>query len=254
MIVSIGRVLKTSLATSVRYLHQNSTVSLLICKPVSATWCGQRSYSMTVPDPEFPTLMNPHQVQRKLDESKNVRVLDCSWHFPSSGRDPLKEYQVKHIAGAQFFDIGECADKSSHLSHMLPIPRVFEDYVGERGINNDTHVIVYDTSEMGMFSCQRVWWTFRVFGHEMVSILNGGLVKWEEESHPLTDVVPSYPREEFVARLRPGLIKCFEDVEANLAEQEFVVVDARSPGRFEGREPEPREGKPVSLQVRQYNK
>ena len=47
------------------------------------------------------------------------------------------------------------------------------------GITNDSHVIAYDNQEdFGVFSSPRVWWTFRCFGHEAISVLNGGLRGW----------------------------------------------------------------------------
>ncbi|XP_014668637.1 PREDICTED: 3-mercaptopyruvate sulfurtransferase-like [Priapulus caudatus] len=241
MLVALVQSAKSTLSAGIRSLHFG-------CNPqfVRHVAGGTRAYSsnraMSVPDPTFPTLMTPYGVQRKIEKSRSVRVLDCSWHFPSSARDANKEYLVGHIPTSLFFDVNECADRSSGLPHMLPTARVFEDYVGERGIHNETHVIVYDTSEMGMFSCQRVWWTFRVFGHEKVSILDGGFQKWKDEGFPETDEVESPPLEEFVARYKPNLVRDFEDVETNLKDQAAVVMDARPPGRFEGREPEPREG------------
>lgn len=65
---------------------------------------------------------------------------------------------------------------------MLPTKTQFEQYVGRLGINNKTHVVVYDNNEkFGIFSAQRVWWTFRVFGHDesLISVVQGGMPKWK---------------------------------------------------------------------------
>lgn len=50
------------------------------------------------------------------------------------------------------------------------------------GVSNKDHVVVYDSK--GIFSSCRVYWTFKVFGHEKVSILSGGLPDWIAEGHP----------------------------------------------------------------------
>ena len=60
---------------------------------------------------------------------------------------------------------------------MLPTTRTHT----QLGISNDSRVVVYDNNEMfGMFSAARVWWVFHAMGHQMVSILDGGLPKWKE--------------------------------------------------------------------------
>ena len=55
-------------------------------------------------------------------------------------------------------------------------------YMKMLGIGSDHHVIVYDN--MKMMTAPRVWWTLRVFGHERVSLLNGGQNKWSAEDRP----------------------------------------------------------------------
>ncbi len=57
--------------------------------------------------------------------------------------------------------------------------------VGALGISNDSHVVVYDRSDSGIFSSPRVWWTFRYFGHDNVSVLNGGWQHWLKEGFPV---------------------------------------------------------------------
>ncbi|AWP05218.1 Sulfurtransferase [Scophthalmus maximus] len=94
-----------------------------------------------------------------------VRVLDTSWYLPKLRRNAKSEFQKRHIAGASFFDIDRCCDRTSPLDHMLPSEEAFADYAGDLGVGGDTHVVVYDASEFGAFSAPRVWWMFRAFGH-----------------------------------------------------------------------------------------
>ena len=123
--------------------------------------------------------------QQMLNGTKNLRVIDGSWHLPMTKRNAKKEYEEKRIPGAVLFDVDECSDKSSPYPHMLPSPEEFGEYVQKLGIRNDTHVVVYDRNEkFGLFSAPRVWWTFRVFGHDLVSVVDGGLPKWCEEGFP----------------------------------------------------------------------
>ncbi len=186
-------------------------------------------------------------VDKLSNRTGNLTLLDASWHFPFTKRNARSEFYKTHIPYAQFFDIDECSDKSSPYDHMLPSPEQFEEYVGKLGISNSTHVVVYDNNEnLGLFSAQRVWWTFRVFGHNLVSVLDGGFPKWNREQYDTTDEVETitpHQQGKFKARFTPDLVKSFEQIEQNLKEQKFIVMDARSAGRFEGTAPEPRPGK-----------
>lgn len=180
-----------------------------------------------------------------------LRVLDTSWYLPMMKRDGRKEFAQAHIAGASFFDIDECVEPASKFDHTLPSPDIFADYVGNLGVGNNSHVVVYDASDFGSFTCTRVWWMFRFFGHSNVSVLNGGLRNWVREGHPVTAAHARPERARFAAtRNHPSWVKSFEDVTRNIREKEFQVVDVRPHERFLGKEPEPREGKFLLLQNR----
>ncbi|KAM9843739.1 3-mercaptopyruvate sulfurtransferase [Aulostomus maculatus] len=171
----------------------------------------------------------------------NIRVLDSSWYLKKTKRDPKAEFAEKHIPGALFFDIDECSDRSSDLDHMLPTPSDFSRYVGDLGIGNDTHVIVYDTSPFGSYSAPRVWWMFRLFGHSSVSVLDGGMKNWLASSYPLASETFKPEPREFKASMNQSWVKSYEDVLENIRTAQVQVVDARSAGRFRGTEPEPRD-------------
>lgn len=170
-----------------------------------------------------------------------MRILDTSWYLPKLRRSALSEFKEKHIKGAAFFDIQQCCDKTSPLDHMLPSEKLFADYVGNLGIESDTHVVVYDSSSYGAFSAPRVWWMFRVFGHNAVSLLNGGFRNWELEGRPVSDQHVKPTPTEFKASLNRSWIKTYEDILNNLDSKKFQVVDARPAGRFIGLDPEPRD-------------
>lgn len=170
-----------------------------------------------------------------------LRVLDASWYLPKTKRDPRAEFAWTHVPGATFFDIDDCCDKSSALDHMLPTSSHFSRYVGALGIGNDTHVVVYDTSDFGSFGAPRVWWMFRLFGHSRVSVLDGGLRNWLADGHPVTPDHCEPESSEFEATVNQAWVKSYEDVLENTRTQQVQVVDARSAGRFRGTEPEPRD-------------
>ncbi|KAK5856601.1 hypothetical protein PBY51_008185 [Eleginops maclovinus] len=171
-----------------------------------------------------------------------LRILDTSWYLPTMNRDAKKEFAETHIPGASCFDIDECSDKTSKYDHTLPSEQFFADYVGNLGIGNGSHVVVYDASDFGAFSCTRVWWMFRLFGHPQVSVLNGGFRDWVKRGYPTTGTYTRPEGARFTATMNRSWVKSFEDMTENINTQQFQVVDVRPRERFLGLEPEPREG------------
>lgn len=187
------------------------------------------------------SLVDVAWLQRHLGES-GLCIVDASWHLPDSGRDAGSEYLAGHIPGAVFFDIDRVADTDAGLPHMLPGAEHFAREVGRLGIDNRTRVIVYDSA--GLFSAARVWWMFRVFGHERVAILDGGLPAWQRQGLPLEAGPVERPPAEFVAKDGPAGVWTLADVHRNLDTGSAALVDARPPARFAGNAPEPRPGLP----------
>jgi len=170
----------------------------------------------------------------------DIRVVDASWYLPGAGRDPKAEYSQARIPGAVFFDIDDIADLDSGLPHMLPSPEKFASRVRRLGLGDGNRIIVYDGS--GLSSAARVWWMFRVFGHDEVSVLDGGFPKWQAEGKPISDL-PEIGRERhFTARFNAMMVREVDQVKAACESGREQILDARSAGRFNGSEPEPREG------------
>ena len=171
---------------------------------------------------------------------RNVRVVDGSWHMPQLKRDARAEFTQAHIPGAVFFDIDAIADRRTSLPHMLPSAAEFARSVGKLGIGSGDRVIVYDSR--GVISAARVWWTFRVFGHDRVAVLDGGFPRWLAEGRPVASGEAAPRPRRFSARLRRRLVRDLASVRGNLKIRREQVLDARSRGRFTGTEPEPRAG------------
>ena len=170
---------------------------------------------------------------------KNIRVLDSSWHPVATGRDPFAEYIAGHIPGAQFFDLEECRDKESTYDHMLPSPSDFEYYISHLGIRNDMHVILYENNNAGFYSAPRAWYNFRAFGHQSISLLNGGLPRWIAEGQSITKETYTVPKEKYKANFNPDVVISLGQILENLRNEKFQVADARSSARFTGLEDEP---------------
>lgn len=186
------------------------------------------------------TLVSAPQARRWLGNSQTL-FMDATWHMPASGRDAHEEYLQKHLPGAVFFDLDAISDQESPYPHMLPPADDFAACMTRIGLSNDMRVVIYDS--YGMFSAARAWWMLRVFGHENVHVLDGGMPGWEAEGLPL-EKGPGRDLTEakYTAGLRPELLANAQDILEAIRSGTRRVVDARSPGRFAGTEPEPRAG------------
>jgi thiosulfate/3-mercaptopyruvate sulfurtransferase len=172
-------------------------------------------------------------------DAPDLVLIDATWFMPGTPRDAAAEYAERHIPGAERFGIDEVADHSTDLPHMLPEPADFAVHVRRMGVEPTSRVVVYDAQ--GLFSAPRVWWMFRVMGHENVAVLEGGLAKWIAEARPVESGWIQKPHGEFKAHLQPGLVRSFDQVRQALSEGE-QVLDARAADRFTGQAPEPRAG------------
>lgn len=167
----------------------------------------------------------------------NLVVLDASWHLPTAKRDAKAEFTAAHIPGARFFDLDKVSDQNTSLPHMLPKAEDFATAMGALGIGDDTQVVCYDS--VGLFSAARCWWMFKVFGHDKVMVLDGGLKKWQAEGRATEagEPAPAQPAT-FTAKLNTMMVRSLEQVASSTAQ----IADARSGSRFRGEEPEPRRG------------
>lgn len=187
---------------------------------------------------DFPPLVSVDWLKDRTGDP-SVVVLDSTYHLPTMKRDAKAEFAEKHIPGARFFDFdGAIKNQNSDLPHMLPDAAAFAIEVGALGIGNDHHVIAYDT--VGGFSAPRCWWMFKAFGHDRVSVLNGGLRAWEAAGLPVSDEPSHFDQQPFSPHFRPDLVISAADLLRKL--DEVTVIDARSEGRFHGTEKEPRPG------------
>ncbi len=168
----------------------------------------------------------------------DVRIVDASWYLPSESRDARAEYEAEHIPNAIFFDLDDICDNVDGVPHMLPSAAKFASRMRKLGIGDGNRVVVYDGA--GLFSAARAWWMFKTMGHEDVAVLDGGLPKWKAENRPLSDMAPMPRERHYTARRNNLLIRDSNQVLRNIETGREQVFDARSNGRFEGTEPEPR--------------
>ena len=188
----------------------------------------------------LPPLVSAEWLAARLGRP-GLRVLDASWYLPAAARDPAAEFAEAHIPGALFFDLDASSDRGSRLPHMLPEETVFARRMSDLGLADADDLVVYDGSGTNV-SAARAWWTFRVFGHPRVAVLDGGFGAWRREGRPVERGPVALTPGRFSARLDRAAVRDLAAVRASLARGTEQIVDLRPVGRFAGTDPEPRPG------------
>lgn len=140
-------------------------------------------------------------------------------------------YDSGHIPGAISFNW------QTQLQHQvrrdIPTREEFEALLSETGIGNDHTVVLY--GDNNNWFAAYAFWLFTIYGHEKLYLMDGGRKKWLIENRPLTTELPSYPRTQYRAKEPDLSIRAFSaQILPNLHNDEYVLVDVRSPQEFTG--------------------
>src|SRR3989304_998323 len=137
-----------------------------------------------------PPLVSTEWLAVRLNDP-GIRIADvrCYLLNPDQGR---QEYLQGHILGAIYFHIDHDLAMPPYQGpgrHPLPTSEKFAAIASSAGIGRRTHVVAYDSA--GGSVAARLWWLLRYFGHENVSLLDGGITRWVAEGRPLQKEIPS---------------------------------------------------------------
>lgn len=184
------------------------------------------------------TTITPEQASKLVNDS-TVVFLEVSVEIPQLDRNLKNEYQKSHIPTARLFDLDTIANQTSSLPHMMPQRDDFRDQMQDLGINRDDLIICYD--RLGLICSARAWWMFRHFGHNNVTVLAGGLPRWESEGYGTTSRIDEHDKGDFIAA--PPLtaakqVYSLMEMESQAQNNLIKIIDVRSPGRYDGSEEE----------------
>ena len=210
-----------------------------------------KSYLVTPDELSFALTKN---VPTKISTAPRIIPLCASWFLPN---DPQKRtgqqvFRESRIPTARFFDLDAVKDHDSPYPHMLPTAEEFAKAMQELGIRKDDEVVIYDSKELGIFSAPRVGWTFRVFGHSSVHVLNNYRL-WVERDFPTESGEPQPVQNEQLSEypvpsINPEMVVKFAEVKdiakdyGKEGAEGIQILDARPRGRWAGIAPEPRQG------------
>ncbi|MDP9341037.1 MAG: sulfurtransferase [Actinomycetota bacterium] len=165
----------------------------------------------------------------RLDDP-DVVLVDMRWREDGSGH---ARYERGHIPGAVFLDWSiDLVDPDHPVAFMLAPPDRFARVMERRGIGDGSLVVAYaDAHGSGPF---RLWWACRVYGHDNVRVLDGGLRKWIAEGRPLSTESPRPRPVRWTPRFEPGWQAGSADVAGAAGREDVMVLDSRPPEQFRG--------------------
>ena len=166
-------------------------------------------------------LVDAEWVEQHLDDPK-VAVVEVD--------EDTSAYEKNHIRNAIRIDWKR--DLQDAVRRDFVNKEQFEALLSERGIGNDTTVVLYGGNN-NWFAAYAYWY-FKLYGHQDVKLLDGGRKKWELDSRDLVEEVPTRPATTYAAQEQDLDIRAFRDevVEAINVKN---LVDVRSPDEFSGK-------------------
>jgi thiosulfate/3-mercaptopyruvate sulfurtransferase len=163
-------------------------------------------------------------------QDPNIIVLDAT--FPlSEAEDTSATFQASHIPGAWWLDF-RCLSRKPHpVLRQIPSVAQVATTMSALGVHREMHVVIYDQHGLNM-GASRAWWLFHLFGHDRVSVLDGGLTAWLAanlpiESGPAAETLPISRREALLVPRRSTLLRTRRQVAAAQNHDTAAVIDLR---------------------------
>lgn len=146
---------------------------------------------------------------------------------------------LTYIPNSILFDF-EKVFCNTDLPHTMPNEAQFTQEAKKLGIDQDSIIVVYDN--IGIYCAPRVWWMFKSMGHQKMFVLDGGLPQWQAQLLP-TQPQLTTPNKigDFQSRFNRHYFSSADEIMQKQLTN-IRVLDARSSGRFNGTQAEPRKG------------
>jgi thiosulfate/3-mercaptopyruvate sulfurtransferase len=140
-------------------------------------------------------------------------------------------YDTEHLPGAVNFSW--TTQLQDQVQRDIISKQDFETLLSRAGIEQDTHVVLYGDNN-NWFAAYG-FWIFKYYGHEQISLMDGGLKKWKLEGYPMTAEVPLYPPSQYrVDKVQTQYRADRDYVKARLGVSGFELVDVRSVAEYTG--------------------
>jgi len=181
----------------------------------------------------YTTLVSTDILNQQLN-NPNWIIIDCRFSLADTEAG-AKAYRHGHIPNARYAHLDK--DLSSQITdftgrHPLPNFSLLAKKLGDRGITNNSQVVIYD--DAGGAFAGRLWWLLRCMGHDKAAVLNGGIKQWQKQGLPVTTTLPIVKPATFRSYLDDSAWLNAVQVENSTAKKAICLIDARTPERYRG--------------------
>lgn len=142
----------------------------------------------------------------------------------------FKEYSEGHIPGAVHIDLFAFHWIDTTKSGIENFNNQAQNLLSILGVTPEKKIIFYD-SVSGMLAARGVW-MLMYFSHQNVSMLDGGITKWQKESLSIETKLNGFKPSKFSGEINSEILSGFEYIQENL--DNVKILDARSPGEYDG--------------------
>ena len=168
-------------------------------------------------------LVTTDWLSRHLDDPR-VKILEVDY-------DPSGAYELGHIPGAFLIDWKR--DINDQVRRDILSREQFEELLSRVGATPDSTLVLY--GDLRNWFAAFAFWTFTIYGHRDIRLLNGGRRKWIDEGRETTEAVPTATPTEYRAAEPNRALRAFrDDVLKVLGRDDTTLVDVRSPAEFKG--------------------
>ena len=189
-------------------------------------------------------LVSANWLADNLDNPELV-IIDLRNSIDGGGYETFLE---GHIPGAIHSDYGKAGWRVARdgTPGLIPTDSQFQSLVRSLGIDNKSQIVIVPAgvSATDFGSSAYVYWSFKVFGHEEVSILNGGWNNWSKTYPDKIETGPPIATSEgnFVASFSPDRYIDTAGVEKIVADKSSsaVLLDGRPASQFWGEKKHPK--------------
>jgi thiosulfate/3-mercaptopyruvate sulfurtransferase len=174
----------------------------------------------------------------------NVVLIDLRNKIDGGSYDTYLEGHIPSAIHSDYLKDGWRVGRDDVVG-LLPEASQFQALARKLGVSDDSHVVLVPagvgSTDFG--SAARAYWTFKVFGHENVSILDGGFAAWKA-AYPdrLESGAPVAPTPgNFIAQFQPQGYVSTDDVKKIVAAKDgATLLDGRTRDQFLGNAKHPK--------------
>lgn len=137
-------------------------------------------------------------------------------------------YDKEHVKESVKIDLSDVVINVPVVNMLAPKDQI-EKVMGNLGISNNTTVLLYDANNN--MDAARVWWTLKVYGHENVKVVSGGLKALKIANAEITSEAPTVKATKYVAKEKnKEMIATIDEVKVQVTspDKNTILLDTRS--------------------------